>query len=89
LFSAKFLPFSTAGEFGFMDFTGEVTIPAKYEFANFFQEGLASIVQNGKYGFINKRGEIQIPCRFESATYFVRGMAFVEMNEQFGMIDRN
>jgi len=89
LFSAKFLPFSAAGEFGFMDVTGEVTIPAKYEFANFFQEGLAIVVQNGKYGFINKRGEIQIPCRFESATDFVRGMAIVEMNEQFGMIDRN
>jgi len=87
-FDSIFLPFSQANSFGYMNYNGGVVIPKAYDFASFFQEGMAAVVKDGKYGFIDKRGALQIPCMFESAGDFKEGYAIVEMNERFGMIDR-
>jgi TolA-binding protein len=89
LYDSVMLPCMRDGAYGFMNTEGISIIPSVYEFAGFFQEGLAVVVKNGKYGFINKRGELQIPCVFESASDFNDGRAIVERNEKVGMIDRN
>ena len=50
---------------GFLDvYTGKIVIPAQYERAWIFSEGLGAVVKDGKLGFINKTGEAVIPFRF-------------------------
>lgn len=45
--------------------SGEVVIPAEYDYAWAFSEGLAGVVKNGKIGFINADNEIVIPFMFD------------------------
>ena len=89
LFDVTLLPYGKNGAFGYMRNTGEVQIPAQYDYVSFFQEGLAIVAKDEKYGFVNKRGDLQIPCEFESVSDFVNGLSIVEKNGRYGMIDRN
>lgn len=89
LFDVTLLPFGKEDKFGYMRNTGQIEIPADYDYGSFFQEGLAIVGKNEKFGFVNKRGELQIPCEYESVSDFVNGLSIVEKNGKFGMIDRN
>ena len=54
-------------KFGFIDKTGKVVIPCKWEEAKDFSEGLAPVqYDNGKWGFIDKYGLLTIPCKWVS-----------------------
>ena len=71
-------------------------IPAIYEFAYAFSDGLASVQKNGKYGYINIKGEVVIPLQYEEASPFVNGTATVmykdtingKINRHFFMINK-
>jgi hypothetical protein len=55
---------------GFLNvYTGEMVIPAQYERAWIFSEGLGGVVKDNKLGFINKNGETIIPCQFKWRTH--------------------
>lgn len=53
------------GIIGFINLKGELVIPYQYEFAWFFNDGLAMVKKNGKYGFIDRNGKEVIPCEYE------------------------
>ena len=65
------------GKYGFIDNTGQVVIPPKYDLAWDFSEGLARVSQNGKYGFIDKTGKVVIPLKYDKADSFYNGVAGV------------
>ncbi len=46
-------------------YSGEIVLPAQYDRAWVFSEGLGAVVKDNKLGFINKKGEEIITCRFE------------------------
>lgn len=57
--------FKYKGKRGYLDrFTGEITIPARYDKAWKFSEGLGGVVKDGKLGFINSTGEVLIDFNF-------------------------
>jgi hypothetical protein len=76
----KLQRFIYEGRIGFLDKNGEVVIPAKYNFAESFHEGLASVKLNGKYGFIDKTGKEIIPPKYDDAGSFNEGLASVKLN---------
>ena len=43
------------GKYGFIDQTGKIIIPLKYDYVGDFFDRLAYVELNGKYGFINKK----------------------------------
>lgn len=50
---------------GFLNvYTGKIEIPAQYERAWVFSEGLGAVVKNGKLGFIDHKGKVVIPFQF-------------------------
>ena len=51
-------PFSDKGKYGYINKTGKVVLPAQFEFAEKFYEGLAVVKQGGKRGFIDATGKI-------------------------------
>ena len=58
-----------SGKWGFMNISGQITIPEQYDKASNFREGLAAVKLNGKYGFINKSNEIIVPFEYDSVEY--------------------
>lgn len=57
--------FRQKGKRGFLNiYTGEIIIPAQYNKAWVFSEGLGAAVKDGKLGFVNKRGETIIPFQY-------------------------
>ena len=90
------------GKFGYIDKTGKVVIPFRYESAyddgpEFyytipcydFHDGLARICDKTteKYGFIDREGNEVFPCQFEYAEDLKDGVAMVERDGQHGFID--
>lgn len=69
------------GKYGFIDNTGQVVIPPKYDLVWDFSEGLARVSQNGKAGFIDNTGKVVIPLKYDKADSFYNGVA--------GVLDRS
>lgn len=69
------------GKYGFIDNTGQVVIPPKYDLVWDFSEGLARVSQNGKAGFIDNTGKVVIPLKYDKAYSFYNGVA--------GVLDRS
>ena len=66
-----------------------MVIPAKYDNAYWFSEGMARVVIDGKYGFIDKTDSMVIPAKYDYAWPFSSGKARVELNDRWFYIDRN
>ena len=81
-------PYKWNGVFGYMDEKGLPFIPATYENASLFSDGLAAVYKDGKFGFIDKNNELIINFLFDDAQDFEHGRAIVEFNGKVGMIDR-
>ncbi|MGO5114119.1 WG repeat-containing protein [Candidatus Avoscillospira sp. LCP25S3_F1] len=86
-----------AGTWGFLDRSGNMVIPAKYQdfYVNgplteykVFNDGIA-VVQSmdGKWGGINKNGVTVIPFAYDSLRVFHEGLAAAEQGGKWGVID--
>ena len=84
---AKYQRYEENGLYGFKK-DGAVVIPAKYNFADSFIEGLAPVGINGKWGYIDKSGKEVIPLKYDSAYYFSNGQASAMLNGEWGYIDK-
>ncbi len=77
-----------SGKWGYKDQSGAVVIPARYEDASNFNEGLAWVTINGRRGYIDKTGTLVIPARYDAAMPFHEGLAAVKQNGLYGFIDK-
>ena len=66
-------------KFGFIDKSGKLLIAPKFDWAESFSEGLASVFVKGKYGFIDKTGKLVIKPQFTKAESFSEGLAVVKI----------
>lgn len=82
-------PFKEGRLYGYKDECGRIVIPARYEDATSFSEGLATVEINGKWGYIDEKGEIAIPPRYYIAARFSEGLAAVSLDGMFGFIDKS
>lgn len=79
------------GRYGFLNFKGEVVIPAKFWWASliFPEDDLCLVKQGGKAGYINKNSEYVIPLQFDDASDFTQnGLAAVKLEKKWGYIDK-
>lgn len=51
--------------FGYIDKKGNWVVEPKYDRAEDFSNGVASVAINDKYGYINQKGETIIPCIYD------------------------
>lgn len=84
---------------GFIDRTGKIVIPLKFESVGDFYNGRAVALfrteitakscdaKGGKYGYIDRTGEVVIPPQFDDASDFSEGLAAVTIGGKSGYID--
>ena len=75
-------------KWGFVDKTGKVVIPFKYDGVTDFSEGLAAVMIGNKCGFIDRTGEVVIPLEYENVTPFIYELTLVKLNNLWGCIDK-
>lgn len=74
---------------GYKDENGKEIIPAKYNYAWSFNDGLARVRNKKmKYGFIDKTGKEVIPVKYDETKDFSEGLAAVNFKNKCGFIDR-
>ena len=74
-------PFAEKGKYGYINKTGKVVVPAQYEYAEKFYEGMGVVKQGGKRGFIDATGKMVITPQFDQKTDSCKYKPFV--NEEF------
>lgn len=75
------------GRFGFVDRSGALAIPAGFDFALPFSEGLAPVVVGDKVGYADRRGVTVIDPQFDAGDSFSEGLAAVALTGTVGYID--
>lgn len=76
------------GRWGYADFSGNIVIPLRFDFAGEFDKGLARVSQGGKYFFIDRKGEKTSP-EFDGAFDFREDLAAVMVDQKVGYIRRD
>ena len=77
------------GKWGFINKDGKEVIPFIYNYANSFNEGLASVELNEKYGVIDKSGKLVIDTNYFYIGHFREGRANVFTDDfMWGFIDK-
>ena len=74
---------------GFIDRSGEFAIPAVYDSARDFAEGMAAVMTGAKWGYINRKGDIAIAATFDEARSFSENMAAVKIGRRWGFVDKS
>ena len=85
---AKYQRYEENGLYGFKK-DGAVVIPAKYNFADSFSEGLARVELYGKWSYIDKSGKEVIQLKYNFADSFSEGLARVVINGKWSYIDKS
>jgi len=75
--SGALFPVPVNGATGFINDRGKLVIPARYEAALPFSEGLAAVRREGRWGYIDRSGKEVIPCVYRTAESFHDGIAIV------------
>jgi len=73
--------------YGFVDVRGVFVVPAAFEEANDFSDGLAAVKKDGQWGFVNGRGNLVVPIVFDDARHFSCGLAAVRKDGRWGYVD--
>jgi hypothetical protein len=79
---------SAAWQFGYIDKTGQLTIPARFEQARAFSEGLAAVKLGDCWGFIDHTGKQVIAPTYDRVTDFHEERAWADSNRFRWLIDR-
>jgi hypothetical protein len=89
--------FTTVGKFGYIDRSGRLVMPAKFDMCLDFSEGLAAVQVGNEWGYIDKKGGYVVRPSFVRAESFREGLAVVGIGgagvpssiaEKCGFIDR-
>ena len=75
-------------QLGFRDKKGKVIIPAQYNEARPFSEGLAPVADEGAWGFIDSTGKLVIPFQYDYTEGFSEQLAIVQKDSFWGYIDK-
>jgi len=69
----------TGGHWGYIDKSGSMKIPAKFDDVGGFHEGIAPAAIDGKWGYINKEGAFVISPQFDWTGGFIEGLARIQV----------
>lgn len=71
--NASLVPYRQGNKWGYSTTDNKIVIEPKYDEANWFSEGMASVKIGSKYGYINTMGKLVIPAKFATVKPFRKG----------------
>lgn len=92
-------PVRIGDKYGYVDLGGKLVIPAQFDGASWFADGLARIEtgvvkkgrtsdhSNSRYGFVDEKGKVRIAARFDFAHDFSDGLAVIKVDRRYGYVD--
>jgi hypothetical protein len=101
--SGQLIPFEKKGKMGYKDSLGTIIVPAKYEEADAFSEGMGRVniggkqdpefknirsIIGGKWGYVNEKGEEVIAPQYDDACAFHEGVTHVKKDGKYGYINK-
>jgi hypothetical protein len=75
--------------YGFIDYSGNFAIEAKFDFAQPLSEDIAAVRIDGLWGYINADGSVLVEPTYSDARPFSDGLAAVETFDGWNYIDEN
>lgn len=87
---AQLIPYysSVTEKYGYKDTHGKEVVPAVYELAYPFSDGMAAVRLMGKYGYLDEAGKVVVPPKYDFTWKFIGGYATVKLQDKFGFIDK-
>jgi hypothetical protein len=77
------------GRWGYVDPSGRLVIPPRFEQASDFFTDMTSVRVGDRWGYIDRTGRMVIPPRYDEASPFLRGVAHVRQGGEWLAIDRS
>lgn len=74
-------------KWGYIDTSGMIVIPCRFDIANPFSEGYAAVMYGNKWGFITYDGDTLVSYKYDEVRDFVNGCAAVRRGSRWGYID--
>jgi hypothetical protein len=87
-FSDGLLWVMSDGRVGFVDETGDLAIPARWEQARWFRNGHAFVMAEGRWGIIDRTGNEVVAPRWDRVEQFSSEWISVRRGRDWGVIDR-
>ena len=81
-------PARIGGKYGYADASGRLIIPARFDMADTFADGLALVRERGRFGYVDAHGSLAIPAVFRYALPFRDGYAAVRNGNEWIYLDR-
>ncbi len=79
--------------YGFMDYTGQVIVPADFKDLSVYREGMVAFCDptTGKWGFLDEKGNVAISPKFNKTGDFYNGLAWASetYGGLYGLIDKS
>ncbi len=76
-------------KYGYAEDEDYAAIAAKFDLANDFFDGLASVSIDRQWGFIDGEGKTAIAMKFDPVSSFHSGLGAVKIDKKWGFIDRH
>ena len=89
IYREKRAVFYKDGKYGYLDEKGEEIIPAKFQRAGLFRNGLAAVKEDDKWGYIDLNGEYVIEPMYDDANSFFANVTEVKQNDESLIINQN
>jgi len=83
------VPAAEYGFWGYIDKNQQWIIPARFEEALPFTQGMGCVKQYGKWGYIDQQGEWKINPKFDKAKPFSEQLASVKVYGMWGFINKS
>ncbi|AEB77520.1 WG repeat-containing protein [Clostridium botulinum] len=74
-------------KYGFINRSGKVVIPVKFNNFLEFNDNFCIVDLNGKYGILDKSGHYKINPKYEDIKYLCKNSFAVKLNNKWGIVD--
>ena len=77
------------GKHGYLSENGKVLVPAIYDYASPFSDGIGILWKDGKAAFVNTQGQLITQFVYDNAQFFTEGLGgFMTGETKWGFIDK-